>query len=113
LCETIVELLVSDSDTSRLDNNDLLVNDNFSVVSSRKLLGDFTAAVVTVGVKFVVNDEIPSDKSFTVVVEWGSVAADGSPKLLVVWSNDVFIESEKVQNEKEKLKLKCIPKGID
>ena len=96
--ETIVELLVKDSDTSRLDNNDLLVNDNFSVVSSRKLLGEFSAAVVTVDVKVVAADELPTDKSCA-VVEWASVA--GRPKLFVIWSNDVFLESREIKKEEK------------
>lgn len=62
-----MELLVSDSDTSRLGCNDLLVNDNFSVVSSRRLLGEFTVVwICSVGTD-VVSDELSSD-AITVVV---------------------------------------------
>jgi hypothetical protein len=86
----MAELLVRDSDTSRLDNNDLLVNDNFSVVSSRKLLGEITAAVDTVGVRVVANDELPSDKG-SGVVGWASV--DVGLKLFVIWSSEEFFVS--------------------
>lgn len=40
------ELIVRDSETSRLDNIDLLGNDNFSVVNSRRLLGEFAVVCV-------------------------------------------------------------------
>lgn len=91
---TFVELLVKDSDTSRLDNNDLSLNDNFSVVSSRKLLGEFTVVWVgcSVGVN-VVSDEFPSDK-VSAVAEWTSVVAT-RPKMLVVLCNEVFLESRR------------------
>lgn len=61
LGEMIAELLVSDSDTSRLDN-DLLVNDNFSVVSSGKLLGEFAVVFASSVAVTVVKVELSSDK---------------------------------------------------
>lgn len=61
LGEMIAELLVSDSDTSRLDN-DLLVNDNFSVVSSGKLLGEFAVVCASSVTVTVVKVELSSDK---------------------------------------------------
>lgn len=66
LGEMIVELLVSDSDTSRLDN-DLLVNDNFSVVSSGKLLGEFAVVCASSVTVTVVKVELSSDKISAVV----------------------------------------------
>jgi hypothetical protein len=96
---TIVELLVRDSDTSRLGNNDLSVNDNFSVISSGKLLGEFTVVWVDSFGANVVNVEVPSDK-VSAVVEWGTVAAM-RPKLLSVWCNEeLFLESVKIWKNK-------------
>lgn len=67
MCVTIVELLVKDSDTSRLDNNDLSVNDNFSVVSSRKLLGELAVVCFSSVAVTVVNVGLPSDNASAVV----------------------------------------------
>lgn len=61
LGEMIAELLVSDSDTSRL-GNDLLVSDNFSVVSSGKLLGGFAVVFASSVTVTVVKVELSSDK---------------------------------------------------
>lgn len=66
LGEMIAELLVSDSDTSRLAN-DLLVNDNFSVVSSGKLLGEFAVVCASSVTVTVVKVELSSDKISAVV----------------------------------------------
>jgi hypothetical protein len=95
--ETFAELLVRDSDTSRLDNNDLLVNDNFSVVSSRKLFGEITAAVV-VDVRVAANVELLSDENSGVIV-WSSVTV--GLKLFVIWSSEeFFVSAGKIKRKK-------------
>lgn len=86
LLVTIVELLVRDSDTSRLNNNDLLVNDNFSVVNSSRLLGELAVVWLSSDAVTVVKVELTSDK-FSVAVEWTSFAVAVGPKLLVVLCN--------------------------
>lgn len=95
---TIAELLVSDSDTSRLDNNDLLVSDNFSVVCSATLLGGLAVAGVCSVAVTVLEVELKSDKS-AAVVRKASVEASQSKPLVVVFSNEVVLES--AENKKK------------
>lgn len=98
LGEMIAELLVSDSDTSRLDN-DLLVNDNFSVVSSGTLLGELAVVCASSLAVTVVKVELSSDKISAVA--W-TVAASERLKLLVVvvLCNEVILESGKQKEAK-------------
>lgn len=96
---TIVELLVRDSDTSRLGNNDLLVNDNFSVVSSGELLGELSVACISSVTVIVVNVGFSSDKtSAVVVVKLTSVVAM-RPELFVVLCNEEILESGKAETD--------------
>lgn len=93
--ELFVELLVSDSDTSRLGCKDLLVNDNFSVVSSSRLLGGFTVVwVCSFGIN-VVSNEFPSATT-SAVVTCDSVVAM-RPVSVVVRGSEIFLESETVR----------------
>lgn len=98
--EWFVELLVKDSDTSRLDNNDLLVNDNFSVVSSRKLLGEFAVVCACSVTARVVNVELSSDKISAFGVDGATVGAMRL-ELLVVLYNEVVLESGKGRNNRK------------
>lgn len=85
--------LVGDTATGWLYDNDLLVNDNFSVVESPKLLGDDTVVdviVVDESNEFAVDDN-PSSECETV-----SVARDGIGipiSIVVEFVNDEFFES--------------------
>lgn len=104
---TIVELLVRDSDTSRLGNNDLLVNDNFSVVSSGELLGELAVASNNSTIVVVVIVGFPSDKTSAVVVvvivvEYAASVVAMKLELFVVLCNEVILESEKENKKREK-----------
>lgn len=98
----VVTIAVWDSDTSRLDN-DLLVNDNFSVVDSRKLLGEFKFAVVCVCsvAVTIVRVELPSDKSSAVVWEASLVTATTLKLFVVVLTNEVILESENTERKRK------------